>query len=113
MPDSGFIQIKQYLQIKLFFKFRCNIFQKLAYTQMLGAYLLAFSTLHAVGCFSVLHCMYVMIVIVGIPVVKYLLGVQTGNKVGNQNLLGTDVRTVFASRAASGASLFRTRITKR
>ena len=73
-----------------------NLFQKFADLQMLRTCLLAFSTLHTVGCFSVVYGMHVVVVIICIPVMIDLFGVHAGKELRDGDVFRAAVDAVSA-----------------
>ena len=65
---------------------------------MLRADLLAFSTADAVTGLAVVYGMYIIIVVIGIPVMEYGLRIQAGEQIRDGNVLRAAINTVTACR---------------
>lgn len=82
---------------KLFILFESDsdITKKLSYREMLRTGILAFSAGNAVACFSAVLGMHAVIKIC-IPAFPGGFAVHTGKQIGNGNVFGATVCTVFA-----------------
>ena len=61
---------------------------------MLWAGFFAFAALDTVGGFAIMYCVDVVVVVICIPVVKYLLGIHAGEKIRDGNLFRASCGTV-------------------